>query len=456
MKIRRSVKRLSLLALVSGMVAIVSGCSGTDAAASSTVNWWTWDDKQAAAYKSCTTDFEKANPGTTVKISQYAVEDYFTKLTASFVAGNGPDAFQNSVQYFQAYTAQHQLLAMDDLIAKNNFDMKKYSVGVDAWKYTDGKQYGLPLDWAASAIYYNTDALAKAGYSKDDVDKLNWNPEDGGTFDKMVARLTIDKKGVRGDEPGFDKSQVATYGMGVMATGDFIGQTTWSSFASTLGWRQGDKPSWPTKFEYADPRFVKTLTYMRGLSDRGFAPNFGEFTSGSGKATVSTTDLIGSGKVAMATGGSWDASTFAKLPNVKVGIAPTVLGPDNKTRAVLSNSNGNNIWAGTKNPDLAWKWVSYMGTEACQSVASATGTFFPSIPASMDASAKAMAGQGVDLSVFTDALKNGVLYPSVVYGGGAAIESAVKPLLEGYFSHARNDDVFPEMQQKTQEIFAKK
>jgi multiple sugar transport system substrate-binding protein len=450
------IPKLAAIALATLSVAIISGCSSNSSGSgSNTVNWWTWDDKQAAAYQSCANAFEKANPGTTVKISQYAVDDYFTKLTAGFVAGNAPDAFQNSVQYFQAYASQHQLLPLDDDIAKTSFDLKKFSVGVDAWKYTDGKQYGLPLDWAAAGIYYSVDALTKAGYTKADVDNLNWNPDNGGTFDKMVAHLTVDKKGVRGDQPGFDKTQVATYGSGLLGTKDFIGQTTWSSFVSTTGWRQGDKATWPTTFEYSDPRFVKTMDYIRSLSDRGFAPKNSEFSTGSGSNTISNPDLLGSGKVALEVDGSWAAPQYSKLPGVKVGIAPTVLGPDDKTRAVLSNSNGNNIWAGTKNPDLAWKWVSYMGSEACQTMASASGSFFPSIPASMDASAKAQLAQGVDLSTFTTAQKTGVLYPSVVYGNGAAIGDSIQPLFEAYFAHTRDDDVFAEMTQKSKDLLNK-
>lgn len=445
-------RRLTALAVVAALTAIVSGCVGSSGGSGSkTVNWWTWDDKQAAAYKVCATDFEKANPGTTVKISQYNVADYFTKLTAGFVAGNAPDAFQNSVQFFQAYASQHQLLPLDSYIAKDTFDLSKFSVGVDAWKFTDGKQYALPLDWAATGIYYSTDALTKAGYTKADVDTLNWNPDDGGTFGKMVAHLTVDTEGRRGDEAGFDKSHVKTYGFGEIAAKDFIGQTTWSSFVSTTGWRLGDKASWPTLFNYNDPQFVKTMDWIRTLENKGYAPRIGEFTT-----SVSDVDLLSSGKVALETGGSWEASTFAKIPNVKVGIAPTVLGPDDKTRSVLSNSNGNNIWAHAKNPDLAWKWVSYMGSEACQSKASLTGTFFPSIPASMDASAKALKAQGVDLSVFTAMQKDKSIYASPVYGNGAAIQSAFEPLFEAYFAGQRKDDVFAEMQNKSKDLLAKK
>ena len=41
-----------------------------------------------------------------------------------------------------------------------------------------------------------------------------WNPTDGGTFEKIVAQLTVDTNGKRGDQPGFDKNHVKTYGLG--------------------------------------------------------------------------------------------------------------------------------------------------------------------------------------------------------------------------------------------------
>jgi multiple sugar transport system substrate-binding protein len=449
MRVRKAVALGASLTLA----AVLSACSSNSdsGSGSGTLNWWTWDDKQAAAYKVCAKDFEKANPGVKVKITQYNVVDYFTKLTAGFVAGKAPDAFQNSVQFFPQYADQNQLLPLDDYIKKDKFDLSRFSVGVDSWRYTDGKQYGLPLDWAATGLYYNTDMLTKAGYSAKDVQNLNWNPDNGGTIGKMIAHLTLDTKGRRGDEPGFDKAHIKTYGFGQLAAKDFLGQSTWSSFVSTTGWRLGNKANWPTELNYNDPRLVKSMDWVRTLVAKGYAPKIGTFTN-----TVSDVDLLSSGKVAMETGGSWSASTFAKIPNIKVGIGPTVLGPDGKTRAVFSNSNGNTIWAGTKNRDLAWKWVSYMGSETCQTKASATGTFFPSIPASMDASAKALKAQGVDLTVFTDMLKNKELYPSPDFRNGAALQDAIEPLIEAYFAGQKDDSVFADMQAKTKSILNEK
>ncbi|PJJ73351.1 multiple sugar transport system substrate-binding protein [Diaminobutyricimonas aerilata] len=448
---KRTLKRTLIPMLAATALALpLAACASGDGGGSSggTVHWWTWDEKQAVSYKECLPGFEKENPGVKVEISQYAVDDYFTKLTAGFVAGNAPDAFQNSVQFFDAYAKQGQLEPLTDYIEKSGFDLDVYNVGVSAWQYTDGEQYALPLDWAATAFYYNVDKVAEAGLTPEDIATMTWNPDDGGTFDKVAARLTVDENGVRADEPGFDKTKVATYGVGALGSGDFIGQTTWNPMLSTTGWRIGDPEKWPTKFNYDDPEFVKTMEYLRGLTDRGIAPGFGQFT-------VGDTEQLGSGAIAMASGGSWSATTFAKLPGSKVGIAPTVLGPDGETRSMMSNSNGNQLWAGSKNKENAWKWMSYMGTEECQTKAALqSGSFFPSIPGAMDALAADQLGQGVDLSVFVEAAKNEWVYPAPAYANGSEMGSTMQPLFEAYFSHERDADVFAEMAEQSKEILA--
>jgi len=158
----------------------------------------------------------------------------------------------------------------------------------------------------------------------------------------------------------------------------------------------------------------------------------------------------------MISGGSWSATTFAKLPDISVGIAPNVLGPDGKTRVVMSNSNGNMLWSGSKNKQAAWDWISFMGTPECQESAALTsGSFFPSIPSAMDALAADQLEQGIDLGVFVDYAKNGELEPSLAYGNGAELKSELQPLFEAYFSHQRDDDVWQEATDKAGEILAK-
>lgn len=408
-----------------------------------TLAWWTWDDKQAVSYQKCVSPFQDANPGITVEISQYGWGDYWPKLTAGFLAGNAPDAFQNNAGYYPEFVSQSQLLALDDLIARDSVDMSQYAAGTQTWKYSDGKTYGLPMDWATVGFYYNVDMLAEAGFTADDLANLTWNPADGGQFEKVIAHLTVDTNGVRGDEPGFDKDHVAVYGIASQGSKNVNGGDTWAQFAGTTGWTLGDQPNWPTSFQYSDERFVATATYLRGLSEKGFSPEMGEFTMGN-------TEQLGSGSVAIVSDGSWMATTYAALPDVKVGIAPSVIGP-NGTRSALSNSNGNSIWVGG-HTEAAWKWVSYMGSEECQSLAGVDGTFFPSIPASMDATAQAMLTQGIDISPFTDRMTDGSLFESPMYTHGQEIDAAVVPLLEAFFTFQADEEAFTQADEASRKI----
>ncbi len=362
-------KILVSVALGVTTLAAAAACSGAASSSQNvTVNWWTWDPNQAAAYEQCIPAFEKANPGITVKVSQYNVSDYFTKLTAGFVAGDAPDAFMDSVTYLQSYASQGQLLPLDSYIKQDNIDMNQYSIGTAAWKYTDGKQYALPMDWATAAIYYNEADLQAAGYTAKDVANLTWNADNGGTFEQMVKHLTVDKNGVRGDQPGFDRNNIATYGIGNLElASDALGQSNWGALLETAGIDIQNKPNWPTQFNYANPELIKGVSRIRDLSNNGFSPQMNEFTT-------SESEQLGSGKAAMALDGTWSATSYSQLPGIKIGTAPMVAGPNGK-RALITNSNGNNIWAGGKNPGQTWKWVSYQESQACQTKAATFNGF---------------------------------------------------------------------------------
>ena len=446
-------KRLVPIALGIAAVAVLAGCTSTGGSAAGgkvTVNWWTWDPNQAEAYEQCIPAFEKANPDITVKVSQYNVSDYFTKLTAGFVAGNAPDAFMNSVTFLQSYASQGQLLPLDKDLASGDTKLSSYSIGASAWKYTDGKQYALPMDWATMTLYFNEDLIKAAGYTDKDLQDLKWNPQDGGTFEKVVKHLTVDKNGVRGDEPGFDSKNVATYGLGnIESTGDPLGQNTWGAITASAGINIPNKNSWATSFNYDNPDLVKGVARIRDLSNGGFSPQLNQFTS-------SDTDQIGSKQVAMTVGGTWEITTFAKVPGIKVGVAPLPAGSDGK-RHLLANSNGNVIWSGGKHLDQTWKWISYQESATCQTKAALhNGSFLPSISSSVDALAKQQEANGVDFSIFTNYVKNGELVPSPVYNNGAAIQALVVPQFESYFTNQADDSIFPTLQSQVKTLLAKK
>jgi multiple sugar transport system substrate-binding protein len=440
------------VALTAAVLVAVAGCSNGgdsgDAGGTTTVNWWTWSPDQAIAYQQCIPAFEKANPNIKVKITNYNVSDYFTKLTSGFVSGDAPDAFMNSVTFLQSYAGQGQLLALDDYLKKDNLDLKTYAIGTEGWKYKDGKQYALPMDWATGALYYNKDLLAKAGYADKDVAALNWSSTDGGTFWKLIKHLTVDAAGKRGDQPGFNPAAVRTYGLGNLeSTGDPFGQNAWGWLLPNDGINIPDKQQWATVFNYNDPKVVKSVQLVRTLANDGFTPKLNQFTT-------ANSQQVGSGKVAMVVGGTWEAATYAGLKGTKVGTAPLPAGADGK-RALMTNANGNNIWAGSKHPDQTWKWVSYQESEECQTTAAKyNASFFPSIANSMKALTDQQTAKGTDFTVFNHYLTSGELVPCPVYNNGAALTNAMTPQFEAYFTNKADESIFSKMQDQSRTLLA--
>ena len=102
----------------------------------------------------------------------------------------------------------------------------------------------------------------------------SWNPNDGGSFEQIVRKLTVDSKGNNAASPNFDRKSVAAFGYQNPGAGGMLGQTEWSHFAASNGFRHQDKP-WDPKFHFDDPRLAETLGWLATLpatSVPGVAP----------------------------------------------------------------------------------------------------------------------------------------------------------------------------------------
>ena len=78
----------------------------------------------------------------------------------------------------------------------------------------------------------------------------------------------MDANGVRGDEPGFNRDDVAVYGLASEGGGgENLGQTQWGAYTGSIGWEPLDKNPWGTHFNLDDPNFQKTVAWYFGLAD---------------------------------------------------------------------------------------------------------------------------------------------------------------------------------------------
>ncbi|MBV1940229.1 sugar ABC transporter substrate-binding protein [Streptomyces sp. BV286] len=422
----------TLVALTGALALTLAGCAKDDSAGSSsnTVTYWLWDANQLPAYEACAKDFEKQNPGLDVKITQMGWDDYWTKLTASFIAGTEPDVFTDHIQKFGQFADLKVLEPLDDLPIEDS----SYQPGLAAnWVGQDGHRYGAPKDWDTVGLFYNEKMAKAAGISADQLNGLSWNPKDGGTFEKTIAHLTVDRNGKRGDEPGFDKNNVKVYGLATNGAGDGDGQTQWSPFTGSAGWTYTDAKRWGKKYHYDSGTFQSVVKWYFGLAKKGYMTPFTDWNSQSNQANTQ----VAAGKAATAFDGAWMISTYAGFKGLDIGSAVNPAGPTGK-RATMMNGLADSVTKGASNKAGAKKWVTYLASDACQRTVGTYGIVFPATPDGTEAAVAAYRKKGIDVSAFTRPIadtKDFTTFSYPITNYAADVLALMKPAMQDVFGN---------------------
>ncbi|MER5177212.1 sugar ABC transporter substrate-binding protein [Streptomyces sp. NPDC002896] len=413
-------------------LSLATGCAkgGSVGSSSNTVTYWLWDANQLPAYQACAKGFEKENPGLKVKITQMGWDDYWTKLTASFIAGTQPDVFTDHIQKFGQFADLKVLAPLDDV----GIDESDYQSGLAAnWIGQDGHRYGAPKDWDTVALFYNQKMVKSAGLTAEGLNNLAWNPKDGGTFEKAIAHLTIDRNGKRGDEPGFDKRHVKVYGLATNGAGDADGQTTWSHFAASAGWSYTDKKRWGTEYQYGSKTFQSVIKWYFGLARKGYMAPLTDWSAGANPANAQ----VASGKAATAFDGAWMISTYYGMKGIKLGTAFTPVGPTGK-RATMMNGLADSITKNARNKPGAEKWVKYLASDACQKTVGRYGIVFPATPDGTKAAVAAYKKKGIDVTAFTKPVadkKDATTFSYPITNYAADVVALMKPAMQDVFAN---------------------
>ncbi len=388
------------------------------------VKYMLWDSNQLPAYQQCAVDFQKANPGTTIKITQAGWDDYWTAISTGFISGTAPDVFTNHLAKYPEFAKNNQLVDLAPLIARDKVKTDIYANGLfDTWGRS-GKQFGLPKDWDTIAFIVNMEHAKKQGVSLSDLQNMTWNPKDGGTFEQVVKKLTVDAKGNNATSPNFDKKNVAVYGYQTPGTGGMMGQTEWSHFAVSNGFKFQDAP-WSGKFYYDSPKLAETMDYLAGLPAKGLSA-----TAESTKSLGSDAMFVGK-KAAIVPQGSWMITYFAGNAKFDTAWVPLPKGPSGK-RATMFNGLADSIWVGSKVKEEAWKWVKYLGSAECQNVVGNYGVVFPAVNGAADKAVEAHKKKGVDSSAFL-AMTKEQTFLAPIADNGSQIDELIKNANESIF-----------------------
>lgn len=431
---------LQRLALISAL-----GLSTSAALAQTQIKYVLWDANQFPAYQQCAVAFQEQNPEIQVDIEQLGWDDYWTNLTTGFVSGTAPDVFTNHLAKYPEFVTNEQLVDVQPLVEQDGVDVDNYIGELAALWQKDGARYGLPKDWDTIAVFYNKTMLEEAGIDPAVMEDWTWNPEDGGSYQEVIAQLTLDRNGNNGLSPDFDPGSVQQYGLAYNGAGDNSGQTEWSHYAASNGWT-ATNGVWGDQYNFADPAFVETISWLEGLTnEKRFTPLVSDVAGVGGAAP-----LFAAGQVAMTTDGSWRIGQYLDSP-FEVGIAKLPVGPEG--RKSMFNGLADSIWVGSKNQAEAWEWVKFLGSAECQNLVGAAGVVFPALQSGVDAAIETYSARGTDVTPFTEeaTAENGTfLFPITDYA--SQISSIMLNALESIF--ISDAEVEPTLTQANEQVNA--
>lgn len=451
-----SCRRLVIALVVAGVFIVPSvfASGSKEGAAPSgpvTIRYALWDANQVPQYQAVADKFQALHPNVTIKIEQTGWSNYWTNLQTEFVSGTAPDTFTDHLFYYPVFEANKQIVDIEPLVKRDKVPTDIYFGGLAQLWTHNGHRYGLPKDWDTIALFYNKDMTQKAGISDAQMNNLTWNPNDGGTFQQVMAKLTLDASGNNATSPNFDKSNVTQYGFiaDTYGSANAQGQAQWSTFAVSTGWWYMNKPVWGDQFNFADPNFVKTMQWYADLSLKyGISPKYADLTNGGDSLFVA-------GKGAVITEGDWQLKWIVQnAKNFPVGIALLPTGP--KGRKSMFNGLADSIWVGSKNQAMDWEWVKYLASAASETLVGSFGDVYPAVLAGAQASVKVQQDQlHVNPQPFLEeANTQGGTFPFPISDHSTKVNSIMQTALQAVFTgQSTAAAVLPGANQQINQLF---
>lgn len=284
-------------------------------------------------------DFMSKNPDIDVKVESVP-SDYSTKLTTDLAAGNSADVFTVDSLLTPDLVTRNLLLALDnspDLVRQFD-DFFPNLIGGYQYK---GKTYGLPKDWSATEMFYNTPNFEAAGISAPPAN-----------LDELKADLQklTDSTGMPGAVLAPDPASffifIYLYG-GEVITPDF------------------------TQIKIGDQATLDALTYYYGLYKDGLA------TSPADVGAVDQAAGVAQGSSSVCFSGNWNYGGFKQnYPDFKFNVAQIPVGPSGKP-ATHAFTQSYSMFAGTKVADAGYKLVQYLTGPDAMLKASTTSGVMP-------------------------------------------------------------------------------
>lgn len=295
-----------------------------------------WDNGQKAGLDQIIADYTAAT-GNKAELQVITWDQYWTLLEAGASGGDMPDVFWMHSNEVQKYMENDILMDLTDRIASSEkLEMDKFPEDIKNLYSWNGKTYAIPKDVDTIALFYNKTMFDEAGLSYPD-DSWTWDD-----FYDAAVKLT--------------KEDGSQYGTAMNPSNE---QDGWMNIIYSMGGKVLTDDKKASGFD--DPNTIKAMEFVQKLVDNVMPP-------ATVMAETGTDVLLGSGKIAMLSQGSWMVPQFKEHEYISENCDVAVLPKDPTTgnRVSLYNGLGWAVSAKTKNPDAAWQLVEWFGTKDMQ------------------------------------------------------------------------------------------
>ncbi len=301
------------------------------------VVWWSpsW---QVAEARILGKQFEKENPGTTVRIEETQSDGLQNRAVIALRSGSPPDVIEITSGWNIPFALTGKLEPLDDEIKKSGLDMSDfYPVAMQAAQL-GGNVYGLPYRMESHAMIFNKGMFRDAGLDPDHPPQT-WT-------DFVAAAKKLTKVNAKGQQQ---------FGYGIAGGGEAM-NTMYRALPDI--WMQGG--SFLSNDEKTavvnSPQSVAGVTfYTDMLTKLGVTPPSTLQNDG-----VALRNLFTSGVIAMYQSGNYDLAPIHQTnPSIEIG-AMKLPHPDGKDPVSVYSGWSFVIPKDAKHKDAAWKLVEWM------------------------------------------------------------------------------------------------
>ncbi len=297
--------------------------------------------------------FEQQHPETKInRVFAPGGSDYITKLDLMIAGGDPPAIYAPfSSRGYRYYAARGLSQELDDLVARDNFNLDDFHPDGMKGCHWDGKLCALPLDLWPHVIFYNKTIFAEAGVEAPPTDWSDTSWTYDAFRDKALALAKTDGDTTTQFGARFDFSSWPT---GWLFGGDWFPPETYEKGIIE---------------EFTGDTDEKTLAAVQWYADLMLKDKVAPTPAQSQQLQSGvSTPFFMTGKVAMELGNIGSLSQYASISDFEWGTAALPFPPDGSARHMHVWIDFWSMIKGVKNLEGSWEFLKFMVSEEAQKI----------------------------------------------------------------------------------------